>query len=890
MLPRFKLAFCVKVLVVLLVALGCVVMPSSLAGQQQPVLTWQTPGPVSFPSALGAVQLNAVARAGPVVPVPLDGSYNVTGITSDGFVFAGGFDASGAAYATGTLGPTATWQGVQFRFGPVDQADAVTGATVALPQGSYDTLLMLGALVNNATPAQVPFTVRYTDGTITTQVQIMSDWVNAQSYPGESVVQCAPTRHYFDGSTDANSVCVYGYAIKLDKSKVVASLTLPPTRNVLMLAMALQPPVVDGSFSYDPAAGTIPAVGSDVLLTTFTPIDLVHFSSAAAAVELVVNAPVPLVPSTVVWPNPAPVVAGTALSDAQLDATATFQLAPVIVDLSPYYRTNALYADGERFNEKGVDGAGAAFSATQLGSSLHFAGGMFPLGPIGVPDVASSSPVPLPAGQFASMSVLAAANGVQLAQPFTVDYTDGSSSTASFDMSSWTEAQGYAGEAIAASTTHANTADGGQIQGDFYVYGYTLPLDPGKVVQALVPPVNTNVLLFGVSLQSQVPQPLAGTWVYDPPAGNVPALGATTLHTMFTPQDRADFLPAAGTSVLVVNQPVLTVSATDASRVYGTANPVFTGSVVGARPGDTFAESFTTAAVPGSAAGQYAIVPAVTGAHVADYNVVLQPGTLTISPAGVTVQLTAGAGSVLQGDPVTLRGEVDSTTTEQPGGLLSFYDGASLLGSVPLKAGVATLPQQVFSLAGVHALRAVYPGDENFAGGTGTASLRVLSTDFSLTADGAGTESAHLGESAQFTLHLAPDSTSYPGAVTLSVAGALPPLAVATFTPNVVGAGNGACDVVLTISTRKLAALDVGARGMWACMVLLPSALLLSLGRRRSRVRLLIAFFASVLLLIFPVGCGSGYHNATYPLVVTATSADKMHSVSLLLQIEGTGQ
>ena len=70
---------------------------------------------------------------------------------------------------------------------------------------------------------------------------------------------------------------------------------------------------------------------------------------------------------------------------------------------------------------------------------------------------------------------------------------------------------------------------------------------------------------------------------------------------------------------LSVTQKTLTVTANNATRVDGTANPSFTGTVTGAVNGDVFTETFTTTATTTSNAGNYAIVPSVTGADLADY-------------------------------------------------------------------------------------------------------------------------------------------------------------------------------------------------------------------------------------------------------------------------------
>jgi hypothetical protein len=57
-----------------------------------------------------------------------------------------------------------------------------------------------------------------------------------------------------------------------------------------------------GSFTYTPAAGTIPAVGPDTLSVTFVPTDTTHYTNATATVQIMVLPPPPPPPP----PTPAP--------------------------------------------------------------------------------------------------------------------------------------------------------------------------------------------------------------------------------------------------------------------------------------------------------------------------------------------------------------------------------------------------------------------------------------------------------------------------------------------------------------------------------------------------------------------------------------------------------
>ena len=80
---------------------------------------------------------------------------------------------------------------------------------------------------------------------------------------------------------------------------------------------------VPGSFAYTPAAGTVLQPGSQTLSTMFTPTDTSTYSTAASTVQLTVTpATVTQTTPVITWPPPSAIPLGTALSAAQLNATA----------------------------------------------------------------------------------------------------------------------------------------------------------------------------------------------------------------------------------------------------------------------------------------------------------------------------------------------------------------------------------------------------------------------------------------------------------------------------------------------------------------------------------------------------------------------------------------
>jgi hypothetical protein len=87
---------------------------------------------------------------------------------------------------------------------------------------------------------------------------------------------------------------------------------------------------VPGSFTYAPALGSVLHAGHANLSVTFTPADATDFTTASANAELQVNPAAPVV----TWPAPAAISYGSALSAAQLDASAnvpgSFTYAPAL--------------------------------------------------------------------------------------------------------------------------------------------------------------------------------------------------------------------------------------------------------------------------------------------------------------------------------------------------------------------------------------------------------------------------------------------------------------------------------------------------------------------------------------------------------------------------------
>ena len=140
---------------------------------------------------------------------------------------------------------------------------------------------------------------------------------------------------------------------------------------------------------------------------------------------------------------------------------------------------------------------------------------------------------------------------------------------------------------------------------------------------------------------------------------------------------------------LTINQATLTITANNATKIYGTANPTFTGTVTGQQNGDSLTESFSTSATLSSPVNTYAIVPSVTGTtgrlHAGG-----DQRHADRDPGWNRTALAVSSASITPGQNETLTAQVLSSTTGTPTGTVSFYDGTTLLSTVTLSGGAAS--------------------------------------------------------------------------------------------------------------------------------------------------------------------------------------------------------
>jgi MBG domain (YGX type)/Bacterial Ig-like domain (group 3) len=167
---------------------------------------------------------------------------------------------------------------------------------------------------------------------------------------------------------------------------------------------------------------------------------------------------------------------------------------------------------------------------------------------------------------------------------------------------------------------------------------------------------------------------------------------------------------------IVVNPAALTVTAANATRVFGAANPAFTGTYAGAVNGDTFTVSGTTTATTASAVGTYPITPTASGTDLADYAVTYVNGTLTVTGASTTTALTSSASAITAGQSVTFTATVKAGTTPATIGTVTFLNGTTSIGTGVLNAGgVATFTTSTLPVGANPSFTASYGATTDYA-------------------------------------------------------------------------------------------------------------------------------------------------------------------------------
>jgi hypothetical protein len=446
------------------------------------------------------------------VSVNLASVASVTGIATTGTAVPhGGLDNEGYAYAASLLGTSLSWNGSSFSFGAAGSSDAVSGATIALPAGNDATVNLLATAVNGNQPNQT-FIVNYTDGSSSSFTQSLSDWFTPQKYAGESQALQMAYRIAPSGVSSSGPVYLYGYSFAVNSAKTVQSITLPHNRNVVVLAVdvtpastAPPPPSAAASPTLSPSPGSYTSAQSVTLADT-TPGAMIYYTTNGTAPSTGSSLYTPGTPLEVSATTTIEAIAVASGYSNSPVASGTYTISsqgtsPVSVNLASVASVTGIANTGAAVPHGGLDTEGYAYAASLLGTSLSWNASSFSFGAAEVSDAVSSATIALPAGNDATVNLLATAvNGNQPNQTFIVNYTDGSSSSFTQSLSDWFTPQKYAGESQALQMAYRIAPSGVSSGGPVYLYGYSFAINSAKTVQSITLPNNRNVVVLAIDL------------------------------------------------------------------------------------------------------------------------------------------------------------------------------------------------------------------------------------------------------------------------------------------------------------------------------------------------------------------------------------------------------
>ena len=591
-----------------------------------PTITWTTPSAITYGAALTAAQLNATASvAGTFAYSPAAGAVPAAGTQTLSVIFTPTDTANytsanssvslvvGKATPTITTAPTAS----AISYGQTLAVSSLSGGAASV-SGSFAFTTPTTASGAGSAAQAVTFTptdaANYTVATTTVSV---------------SVNQATPTITWATPSG-------IGYGVALTATQLNATAS------------------VAGTFAYSPAAGAVPAAGTQTLRVTFTPTDATNYTSANSSVSLDVGKVTPTITTA---PTASAISYGQTLAASSLSGGAA--------------SVSGSFAFTAPTTAPGAGSAAQSVTFTPTDSSNYT---------VATTTVSVSVNQATPTITWATPSAITygtALTGTQLNATASVAGTFAYSPAAGAVPAAGTQTLGV-------TFTPADTAN-------YTVASGSVSLAVGKATSTITW-ATPSAITYGTALtgtQLNATASVAGTFAYSPAAGAVPAAGTQTLGVTFTPTDATNYTAASGSAALTVGKAVLTVRADDQTRLYGVANPVLTVTYTGFKNGDTSsslttAPTVTTTATVACAAGTSALTP--SGGVAANYTFSHVAGTLTIvacapdAPTRVTATLGNGSADVSFRPPANNGGTAVTrytvTATPVGGGTPLTADGA----------------------------------------------------------------------------------------------------------------------------------------------------------------------------------------------------------------------
>ena len=200
----------------------------------------------------------------------------------------------------------------------------------------------------------------------------------------------------------------------------------------------------------------------------------------------------------------------------------------------------------------------------------------------------------------------------------------------------------------------------------------------------------------------------AGSFSYSPALGTVLCAGSRSLSVIFTPSDTTDYTAANATVLIQVNQVIPTISwAAPATISYGT--PLSGTQLNASSNGIAGTFFYTPSAGTVVPAGVAMLSATFLPSDITDYGSPTERVSVIVNKASPIMAVSSSGTPSNYGSAITLTASISSGPT----GMVTFYDGATSIGTATLQGTTAALITSTLSV-GVHFITASWPGNSNF--------------------------------------------------------------------------------------------------------------------------------------------------------------------------------
>ncbi len=517
---------------------------------------------------------------------------------------------------------------------------------------------------------------------------------------------------------------------------------------------------VAGTFNYSPAVGAVLNAGTNNLSVSFVPSDSTNYNNASASVELVVT---PVI-SLLSWSTPADIVYGTALSSLQLNATSavsgSFTYSPTngtVLDAGTNIVLSVTFVPNDTTNYTGAatnvfinvlkaptsitwsnPGAityGTTLSSAQLNAVASVPGSLNYTPTLGAvlnagTNVLSVTFTPADStnylGTNATVSIVVskAPSGLAWVSPGNIVYG------AALTTNELNATANVAGTFTYTPDVGAILNCGTNVLGvSFVPNDITNYLGASTTTTLVITPASLSVTANNSSREYGLTNPLfsgvlSGVQNGDNISATYSSVAAVSSNigdypivpTLVDPDNKlTNYVTAITNGTLTLTAAPLTAVADDKTKVYGSANPAFTGIVTGVRNSDDITAVFSCSATTSSGAGDYPITITLLdpNSRGTNYFISTTNGTLSIVKDTPTVSLVSSLNPAPVGGAVILTATISSTNVAVTNGFVDFTIDVTNTLSALVSTNSEAYVVFHFATLGAHSVTATFVGDAN---------------------------------------------------------------------------------------------------------------------------------------------------------------------------------